>query len=65
MFIFTLKDLTGPKTITDGIKHIINTQGLIGFYRGFIPIWSRATPVATLQLIVYDNLLLYMGKSSI
>ena len=47
------------------IKYIYDTYGLLGFYRGFFPMWMRFAPVATGQLIVYDQLRMLFGMETI
>jgi len=32
-----------------------------GVYRGFLPMWIRTVPQVTIQLIIYDKLLILSG----
>lgn len=49
----------------DASFSIMKTEGPMGFYRGFLPMWGRFAPQATLQLVIYDNLLTSCGFESI
>lgn len=49
----------------DTFFHIVKTEGVLGFYRGFIPMWGRFAPQATLQLVIYDNMLSLFGFETI
>ena len=35
---------------------ILKKEGPLGFYKGFIPIWSRFAPTTCLQLITFEQL---------
>jgi len=58
--------LMNQKTEADGSKkynslgdcfmQILNEGGPMGFYKGFIPIWTRFAPTTCLQLIIFDQL---------
>ena len=45
----------------DAAGKILTTEGPMAFYRGFFPMWARFAPQATLQLIIFDNLLTLTG----
>ena len=49
----------------DATTKIYKTEGFISFYRGFFPMWGRFAPQATLQLVIFDNLLEFCGFDSI
>ena len=49
----------------DAAAKIARTQGPAAFYRGFIPIWGRFAPSATLQLLIFETLLTTAGYKSI
>lgn len=53
------------KGFIDASFSILKTEGPGGFYRGFLPMWGRFAPQATLQLVIYDNLLTSCGFESI
>lgn len=40
----------------DCASKMLKTEGPLGFYKGFIPIWSRFAPTASLQLIIFEQL---------
>merc|ERR1719181_2707673 len=40
----------------DCFGKILKNEGPLGFYKGFIPIWSRFAPTTCLQLIIYEQL---------
>jgi hypothetical protein len=44
------------KNLADCFMSILNKSGPMGFYKGFIPIWTRFAPTTCLQLIIYDQL---------
>ena len=44
------------KNLADCFMSILKANGPLGFYKGFIPIWSRFAPTTCLQLIIYDQL---------
>lgn len=50
---------------TDAAVKIFRNEGPGAFYRGFLPIWGRFAPQATLQLVIFENLLQATGYSSL
>ena len=50
---------------TDAAVKIVRNEGVLAFYRGFFPIWARFAPQATLQLIVFEQLLKITGSNAI
>ena len=40
---------------------IAKNEGFFGFYRGFIPLWSRFAPTTCLQLIIFERLRIAWG----
>jgi hypothetical protein len=40
----------------DCFTKILKNEGPLGFYKGFIPIWSRFAPTTCLQLIIFEQL---------
>jgi len=40
----------------DCFAKILANEGPLGFYKGFIPIWSRFAPTTCLQLIIFEQL---------
>jgi len=49
----------------DCIVKIVNNEGPLVLWRGFIPIWSRFAPTTTLQLVVFEQLRTLMGMKSL
>ena len=45
----------------DCFGKILKNEGPLGFYKGFIPIWSRFAPTTCLQLMIYEQLRKSMG----
>jgi len=48
----------------DCFLKIFKNEGPLGFYKGFIPIWSRFAPTTCLQLIIFEQLRKVMGMSA-
>ena len=53
------------KGFADAAVKIFKNEGPFAFYRGFFPIWGRFAPQATLQLVIFDNLLNFVGLDAI
>lgn len=49
----------------DCAKQLLKNNSPKAFYRGFIPMWARFAPMATLQLIIFEALLNVCGFDSI
>mmetsp|Transcript_25619 Transcript_25619/g.59735 ORF Transcript_25619/g.59735 Transcript_25619/m.59735 type:complete len:314 (+) Transcript_25619:152-1093(+) len=49
----------------DATVKIFRNEGPLAFYRGFLPIWGRFAPQATLQLIIFEKILGAAGYSSL
>ena len=49
----------------DCAQKMVKNEGPASFYKGFFPIWARFAPQATLQLVIFDNLLTLCGYDSI
>lgn len=45
----------------DCFAKILANEGPLGFYKGFIPIWSRFAPTTCLQLIIFEQLRKVLG----
>ena len=45
-----------PRSILDTAKHIIQTQGVRGLWRGVIPVLLKTTPVTGLSMLTYDTI---------
>ena len=43
--------------LIDCFTKVLTQEGPFAFYRGFLPIWGRFAPQATLQLVVFEQLL--------
>jgi len=48
----------------DCFMKILKNEGPLGFYKGFIPIWSRFAPTTCLQLIIFEQLRKVSGMGS-
>ena len=44
------------KNLGDCFMSILKKDGPMGFYKGFLPIWSRFAPTTCIQLIIFDQL---------
>merc|ERR1712046_73139 len=52
-----MNDKTGEMNGLGGaFMSILKKEGPLGFYKGFIPIWSRFAPTTCLQLITFEQL---------
>jgi hypothetical protein len=40
----------------DCFGKVLRNEGPLGFYKGFLPIWGRFAPTATLQLVIFEQL---------
>jgi hypothetical protein len=40
----------------DCFAKILANEGPLGFYKGFLPIWSRFAPTTCIQLIIFEQL---------
>lgn len=49
----------------DTATKIYKTEGVASFYRGFFPMWGRFAPQATLQLVIFDNILEMCGFDAV
>lgn len=49
----------------DAAVKILRNDGPLAFYRGFFPIWGRFAPQATLQLIIFEQILKLTGFDAI
>ena len=49
------------KGFADAAIKIMRNEGPFAFYRGFFAIWGRFAPQATLQLVIFDNMLQLCG----
>ncbi len=49
----------GPTKLYNGfvdcVIKIMKSKGPMGFYYGFIPIWSRFAPTTCLQLVIFEQ----------
>lgn len=48
------------KSFRHCVMNIFRQKGLIGFYAGFVPIWSRFAPTTTLQLLFFERMKKYV-----
>ena len=52
-----MNDKTGEiKSLGGAFMSIFKKEGPLGFYKGFIPIWSRFAPTTCIQLITFEQL---------
>lgn len=51
--------------LLDALVKIVRAEGPFALYRGFLPIWGRFAPQATLQLVTMDTLLKFCGYDAI
>ncbi|KAL7458485.1 hypothetical protein ACHAWC_010034 [Mediolabrus comicus] len=51
--------------MTDCLVKTVKTEGVFSLWRGFIPIWARFAPMATLQLLTIEFLYASFGFKSI
>ena len=49
----------------DCFVQIMKKDGPLAFYRGFFPIWARFAPTATLQLLIFEQMLQASGYESL
>jgi len=42
--------------VADCFTKILATEGPLGFYKGFMPIWGRFAPTTCLQLVIFEQL---------
>jgi len=49
----------------DAAMKITKNEGPLAFYRGFFPIWARFAPTATLQLLIFEQLLERSGYKAL
>ena len=49
----------------DCFTKILKNEGPLAFWRGFLPIWGRFAPQATLQLVTFEFLLKSTGFEAI
>lgn len=45
----------------DCIRKVYQNQGVIGFFRGYLPSMIRALPIITIRFALYDHLLSFFG----
>jgi hypothetical protein len=53
------------KGFADAAVQIFKEKGPFAFYRGFFPIWGRFAPQATLQLIIFEQVLKISGYEAL
>ena len=53
------------KGFADAAVTIFKKEGPFAFYRGFFPIWGRFAPQATLQLIIFEQVLKTAGYEAL
>lgn len=49
----------------DCAAKIMKSEGPFAFYRGFLPIWGRFAPQATLQLVIFEMILKITGYQAL
>lgn len=51
--------------LTDAAVKLFRANGPFVFYRGFLPIWGRFAPQATLQLVIFEHMLNITGYDAV
>lgn len=51
--------------LLDVVMKTVKNDGPLAFYRGFLPIWGRFAPSATIQLLIFESLLRASGYAAI
>jgi len=59
------KELIKYSGFVDCFSKILKSEGPLGFYKGFIPIWSRFAPTTCLQLVFFEAFRKMSGLSAI
>ena len=49
----------------DCIKKTLHSEGVSGFYKGFVPQWTRFTPFTIIQFVTWEKLRKLCGINSI
>ena len=49
----------------DCFTKILKNEGPTAFYKGFLPIWGRFAPTATIQLVIFEQLRKSTGMGAI
>ena len=49
----------------DCFRKIVTTEGPMGFYKGFLPIWGRFAPTTVLQLVIFERLRALTGMNAV
>jgi hypothetical protein len=44
---------------------VVRAQGVASLWAGFVPMWSRVAPTATLQLLLYEKMMVLTGGKAI
>mmetsp|Transcript_37443 Transcript_37443/g.50670 ORF Transcript_37443/g.50670 Transcript_37443/m.50670 type:complete len:291 (-) Transcript_37443:571-1443(-) len=47
-----------------GVK-VVRTQGPLALWSGFLPMWGRTAPTATIQLVLYEQIMRLTGGASL
>ena len=49
----------------DCFRKIVKTEGPLGLYKGFFPIWGRIAPTTCIQLMTFEKLRQFAGLGTI
>ena len=49
----------------DCFQKILRTEGPLGFYKGFMPIWGRFAPTTCIQLVIFEQLRWLAGMKAL
>lgn len=61
-----MTDKTGKyKGFVDCTVKLATNDGVLSFWRGFVPMWARFAPTATIQLVTIEYLYSICGFKSI
>lgn len=52
------------RTMTDLFKHIVQTEGVRGLYRGLTPNFMKVIPSVSISYVVYEYLKIALGVQS-
>lgn len=63
--LFTAVAEGGPQaTMTGLLRHIVQTEGPMGLYRGLAPNFLKVIPAVSISYVVYEHLKTQLGVTS-
>lgn len=61
----TASQAGGPQMTMSGLfRHIVNTEGPLGLYRGLAPNFMKVIPAVSISYVVYEHIKKYLGVRS-